>query len=82
MNNNRFKNEIMSNNQVCSNCGASLPYGSMVCLNCKAPVRAVSEQAYTTKKRSYGFKEMLVPIFLITAVLISIITFAIIFINR
>lgn len=78
MNNNRFKvNQNISNN-TCSNCGASLPYGSVVCLNCNTPlklnqIRNSEMDKLSTRKE----KNVLIPCLLIISVLLIIITFAI-----
>ena len=74
MNNNRFKS-----GNVCSNCGAAIPYGSYVCKNCHSPLRLEQlgnndMQKPVTKRDN---SNLLVPTLLIFSVIIIIITIAV-----
>ena len=81
MNDNRFKN-----GNVCSNCGASIPYGSFVCKNCNNPLRL--EQV--NNNMNMGGKpvtkrdnvSILVPTFLIISIILVIITIAVVIYTR
>ncbi len=76
MNENRYRN-----GNVCSSCGASIPYGSFVCKNCNSPLRLeqvnanMNEKHYVTKRDKTN---LLVPTLLIISVILIIMTIAVV----